>query len=228
MLDLYDITDPRRVSEFISMAKAARQRPWWSRYRGVASQRYLEYVELEQAAVATMNFQPQLIPGLLQTRDYAGAVIRRLGRDVTEEKANTLLEFRMERQKKLLAAPEPPKLLFVLDESTLYRQVGSAEAMEEQISHLVEMAGRPNIAIHILRLAAGPVPGTQAPSVIVQLPDPADPDALFLESPRGDTLVVSDQGEVRRYRRAFEELQQTSLSGPESVKFLNGLMRDRR
>jgi hypothetical protein len=100
--------------------------------------------------------------------------------------------------------------------------------MEEQIRHLIEMAGRPHISIRIFRFSSGPVPGMQAPFVIIQFRDPADPDALFLESPRGDTLVVSDHDEVRRYRHAFEELQQASLSAPESVKFLDGLVHGRR
>jgi transcriptional regulator with XRE-family HTH domain len=234
MLDLYKITDPRKVAEFDSMARAAKTprapqlRPWWRQYRDVASQRYLQYVQLEQAGTAAMHFQPQFIPGLLQTRDYASALIRQLGREVTEERANRLLELRMERQQKLLDQPEPPTLSFVVDESAVYRQVVSAEAMEEQIRHLIKMAGRPNITIQIFRFSARPLPGMQTPFVIIQFSDPADSDALFLESPRSDTVVAKDQDEVGRYRHAFEGLQQASLPGPESVKFLDGLVHDRR
>jgi transcriptional regulator with XRE-family HTH domain len=227
LLDLYEITDQDRVAEFVSMAKAARQPPWWRKYREFTSPRYFEYVELEQAAAAAVNFQPQLVPGLLQTRNYASAIIHQPGPDITEERANGLLEFRMERQK-LLDVPEPPMLSFVLDESAVHRQIGSAETMEEQIRHLIELAGRPNITIHILRFTAGLVPGMQAPFVVLQFPDRADPDALFLESPRGDTLVATDQDEVSRYRDAFAELEQASLSGPDSVKFLDGLARERQ
>jgi hypothetical protein len=234
MLDLYEITDARKVAELDSMARAAKapraakQRPWWRQYREPGSQRFLQYVQLEQAAEAASHFQPQIVPGLLQTSDYASTVIRRLDRDVTEETANRRLELRMERQKKLLDRPEPPRLSFVLDESVLYWRVGSAEAMEAQIRHLIEMAGRPHITIHIRRFSAGPAPTTQAPFVIIQFPGQADPDALFLESHSGDTLVVSDQDKVGRYRRDFEELQRASLTGPESVKFLEGLVHDRR
>jgi hypothetical protein len=234
MLDLYKITDPRKVAEFDAMARAAKaprapkQGAWWRQYREFASQRFLQFVQLEQAAAAAAHFQPQFIPGLLQTPDYASAMIHRLNRDATEEKAKRLLELRMERQKKLLDSPQPPRLSFVFDESAVYRQAGSAQAMEGQIQHLIEMAGRPNIAIHVLRFSAGPVPEMQAPFVIIQFPTPADPDALFLESHSGDTLVVSHQDEADRYYRAFEELQQASLPGPESVKFLHGLVHDRR
>lgn len=228
MLDLYKITDPDRRAEFVSMARAARQPPWWRDYGEFAAKRYLEYVELEQAAVATVNFQPQFVPGLLQTQDYASAITRRLSWDITEDRANGLVEFRMQRQKRLLDTPEPPRLSFVLDESVVQRQVGSAETMGEQIRHLIEMARRPNITIRIFRFAAGVEPRMQAPFAVVQFPDRADPDALFLESPRGDTLVASDQDEVSQYRRAFEGLEQSSLSDTDSVKFLEGLVRERQ
>src|SRR5262252_1823693 len=69
MLDQYKITDPRRVADLLSMARAARQPRWWSKYREFASQRYLEFVEFEQAAAETLHFQPLFIPGTLQTRE---------------------------------------------------------------------------------------------------------------------------------------------------------------
>jgi transcriptional regulator with XRE-family HTH domain len=227
MLSQYKITDSARVAELVSMARAARQRPWWRDYRDYATQRYLEFVELEQASAATLNYQPQLVPGLLQTREYATAVISQPGRDVDEERAAGLLEFRMKRQE-LLKTPEPPTLSFVLDESIAHRQVGGPAVTRDQIHHLIDMARRPNITIQILPFAAGLAPGTQAPFVIVSFPDPADPDVVFLESPRGDTLVANDETEVSRYRSMFEGLQKTSLSGSDSVKFLAGLLRDRR
>lgn len=221
MLDQYKVTDPDRVAELTSMARAAKQRPWWSAYREFAPQRYLEYVELEQAALSTLNFQPMFVPGLLQTRDYAAAIIWQLGRDVTEERAEALLEFRMERQKKLLDASEPPTLSFILDESVVRRRVGGVEAMGNQIRHLIELAERPHITIQIFPFAVGLSFGMQAPFVIVQFP--ADPEVLFLESPRGDTLVANDEDEVSRYHSAFEELQRVSLPASDSVKFLQEL-----
>jgi Domain of unknown function (DUF5753) len=102
----------------------------------VASRSYLEYVELEQAAAVTLNFEPLLVPGLLQTAAYARAVTRRLGWDASDDQVNALVEFRLDRQKRLLDAPEPPKLSFVLDESVIHLRVGGAEVMEEQVRHL--------------------------------------------------------------------------------------------
>lgn len=227
MLAKYGITDPRREAELVSMARAARQRPWWSAYREFTSPRFLEFVELEQASAAVLHYQPQLVPGVLQTREYATAVIWRLTRDITEERAKGLLEFRMQRQE-LLDVPAPPTLSFVLDESVVHRQVGGPEVMRDQIRHLIELAGRTYISIQVLPFAAGLVAGMQAPFVVVRFPDPADPTVLFLEGPWSDTIVANDEGEVKRYGGIFEELQKTSLSASDSVKFLHGLLRDRR
>ena len=227
MLGQYKITSPHREKELVSMARAARQRPWWNAYQEFASRRYIEFVQLEQASAATLNYQPQLVPGLLQTRAYAATVIGQPGRGATEQRVAGLLDFRMKRQE-LLNAPEPPALAFALDESVVHRQVGTPEITREQIRRLIELAGRPYITIQIFPFAAGLAAGMQAPFVIVSFPDRADPDVLFLESPRGDTLVAKDEDEISRYRSMFEDMQKTSLSEPDTVKFLNGLLRDHR
>jgi hypothetical protein len=95
--------------------------------------------------------------------------------------------------------------------------------MRGQIDHLIELAGRPNITIQIFPFAAGLVPRMQTPFVILQFPDSADPDVLYLESPRGDTVVADDEDEIDRYRHSFQELRQRSLPGPESAVFLKEL-----
>jgi len=224
LLDLYKITDPREVTELVAMARAARQRPWWQKaYGEVASHRYLEYVELEQAAAMTLNFEPLVVPGLLQTAEYAHAVIRRSWSDASDDQVNSLVEFRLDRQKRLLDAPDPPNLSFVLDVSVIYRRVGGAEVMKEQVRHLITLAGRPNITLQFLPFDAGLGPSVEAPFVIIQFPDAADPDVLYRESPSGSTLT-NDQAEVARYRTAFEELRRMSLSGPDSLKFLQELL----
>src|ERR1700733_5380405 len=75
LLDLYGIKDPARVRDLESMARAARKRPWWDDFREVTSQRYLQFVEFEQAASESLHYEPQVVPGLFQTLDYASAVI---------------------------------------------------------------------------------------------------------------------------------------------------------
>jgi hypothetical protein len=111
----------------------------------------------------------------------------------------------------------------VVDESVLYRRVGSEEVMQAQLDRLIELAARPAITIQVLPFSAGPAYGMQTPFVIHKLADEADFDVLYLEGPRGDTIVADDRAEVRRYELAFEELQQMALSAADTVTFIKEL-----
>jgi transcriptional regulator with XRE-family HTH domain len=220
LLDLYKITDEKRIAELVAMAKAARQPSWWSEYRGIASKNYLEFVEFEQAATATLNYQPLWIPGLLQTRKYAAEIIRQLGPESDEDRRR-LFDFRMKRQE-LLDAADMPSLSFVLDESVLRRQVGSEDVMTAQLVRLTELAGRsPSpVTIQVRPFSKGLVRRMQAPFVIHQLTETADFDLLYLEGPVGDTTVANDKAEIDEYRSAFDELKNTSLSPADSATFI--------
>jgi transcriptional regulator with XRE-family HTH domain len=221
LLDLYKITDQSRIDELVAMAKVARQPSWWRAYRGIASNHYLEFVEFEQAAMATLNYEPLWVPGLLQTREYAAEIIRRLGPE-SEAAQQGLFGFRMKRQE-LLDATDLPSLSFVLDESVLHRRVGSEDVMVAQLGWLTELAGRPSLTIQVRPFSNGLVRCMAAPFVIHQLTDAADLDVLYLEGPVGDTVVADDKDEISRFRGAFEELKRTSLSPSESVKFFKEL-----
>jgi transcriptional regulator with XRE-family HTH domain len=221
LLELYKITDQGRIDELVAMAKVARQQPsWWRAYRDIASKNYLEFVEFEQAATATLNYEPLWVPGLLQTRDYAAEIIRQLGPE-SDEAQQGLFDFRMKRQE-LLDATDLPSLSFVLDESVLHRRVGSEDVMVAQLGRLTELAGS-SVTIQVRPFSNGLVRHMAAPFVIHQLTDAADLDVLYLEGPVGDTVVADDKDEISRFRSAFEELKRTSLSPSESVKFFKEL-----
>jgi transcriptional regulator with XRE-family HTH domain len=217
LLALYKITDRRRIDELVAMAKVARQPSWWKDYQGIASRHYLEFVEFEHAATATLNYQPLWVPGLLQTKDYALEIIRQLGPE-SKEAQQGLFDFRMKRQE-LLDATVLPSLSFVLDESVLRRQVGNKQVMLDQLDWLSELAGRSSITIQVRLFSKGLVRGMQAPFVIHQLADAADLDVLYLEGPVGDTIVADDKEGIGRYRSAFDELKDTSESPTASLTF---------
>jgi transcriptional regulator with XRE-family HTH domain len=222
LLGQYKIIDPAQISHLEAMAREARKRPWWQAYKKYASDRYLEFVEFEHAAQATLHVQPLWVPGILQTREYATAIIWRLARDLTPEKADGLLELRMRRQK-LLEEPDPPPQSFIIDESVLHRRVESEKVMQAQLDRLIELAARPAITIQVLPFAAGPAYGMQTSFVIHKLADEAGLDVLYLEGPRGDTIVADDEVEVKSFADAFEELQQMALSAADTVTFIKEL-----
>jgi transcriptional regulator with XRE-family HTH domain len=228
LLGLYGITDKDRVADLIATAREARQTPWWKKNFGdIASEQYLQFVEFEQTAEQILSYEPLFVPGILQTRDYANAITLDLARDPAPERLKRFVDFRLERQK-LLGAEQPPKMSFVLDESTVRRQVGSADIMSGQVMHLINLAERPRLSIRILRFTGGLTYGMQTPFVLMRFPDLADSPVLYFEAPRGSTAVIDDEAEINRYGRSFEQLQRMSLSERDTVEFLKGLGSEHR
>ncbi|MEU4218351.1 helix-turn-helix transcriptional regulator [Actinoplanes sp. NPDC026623] len=141
--------------EMLRRNDASRARGWWYEYRTVMSSVYADIVGMESDADKLCDFATSVIPGLLQTPGYAEAVIstgRELyARESTEQfDVGLRVELRLERQRRILDGSDPPELMVVLDESTLYRSFGGVETMSEQVRRLAELARRPHIRVRIL------------------------------------------------------------------------------
>jgi len=223
LLGHYGIVDDDRVEEFIALAKAARERSWWSVYRDVAPQRLLQFIEYQAAAMITRNFEPLLVPGLLQTEEYARVAIKEFGGQPPKDRLDALVALRMKRQDLLKSMGPPPWFFFILDEGVLRHLVGGKDVMDDQIRHLIELADRPDVTIEVVPFSAGVHRGMHAPFVILEFPEAADDDVLYLESPWGDLIHRDDPEEILVYREIFEELRRMSL-GEGSVEFMRGLL----
>ena len=223
LLRHYQIDDPDLTSDLVGLARAARERAWWSVYRDVAPPGLLQLIGYEAASFIVRNFETLLVPGLLQTEEYARAVVWPLEERATTERVDTLVEIRMRRQEQL-DRDDPPLLFFIVDEAVVRRVIGGRDVMRRQIRHLIEMAARPNVTIEIAPFSAGSHPGLTGPFVIVEFPDPGDDDVLFLEA-RGDMIRagISEEGETLAHREVFEQLRQLSLGPDGSVAYLGKL-----
>jgi hypothetical protein len=223
LLHKYQIEDADRTRDLVALARAARERSWWSGYRDIISSQFFQFLEYEAAASIIRNFEPLLVPGLLQTEDYAAAATRRLGDrwGDQEEHADSLLELRMRRQD-LLDRPDPPLLFFILDEAVARRVVGGRAVMHRQIRQLMDMADRPNVTIEIISFGAGIHPGLAGPFVIQEFPDAADDDVLYLEG-QGGVVRQDSVDEISSYRETFEQLRAMSLGPEGSVTYLREL-----
>jgi transcriptional regulator with XRE-family HTH domain len=219
VLRLYQVTDPGRTDELVALARAGRERSWWSGYREVAPQALLQLIGYESAASVTRNFETLLVPGLLQTEEYAGVVI---GEFEGARHLETLAEIRMRRQD-LLDRADPPLLFFILDEAVVRRQIGGTAVMRRQIRRLLEVADRPNVTVEVVPFSAGAHPGLKGPFVIIEFPDPEDDDVLYLESARGDLITRDFPDEVASYREEFEVLRKLSLGPDRSLAYLDRL-----
>jgi hypothetical protein len=223
LLRLYKITDDEQAAELLALTRASRERSWQSMYRDVASPRLLQLIEYEAAASITRNFQPLLMPGLLQTEEYARAILRQFAHPITDQRIDAQVEVRMRRQE-LIDRADPPVLFFILDEAVTRRIIGGTAVMRQQVRKLVELASRPHVTIEIVPFGVGVHPGLQGPFVIYEFPDPADDDVLYLENALGDVISRDSPEEILRYRETFEELRKLSLGRDGSMTYLDKLM----
>jgi transcriptional regulator with XRE-family HTH domain len=219
----YKITDESRTAELLALSRAARERTWWSTYRDSAPPRLLQLIEYEAAAFIARSFQPLLVPGLLQTEEYARTSIRQLAPQMEESQLEALVEVRMKRQE-LLQRSDAPLLFFVMDEAVVRRAVGGQEVMRRQLQRLIEVSDAPNVTIEVVPFGAGLFPGLQGQFLIYEFSDAADDDVLYLEDGRGALLSRDRPDEVLSFREEFEQLREASLGPEGSVDFLRVLI----
>lgn len=220
LLRHYKINDPARVDELIALGKAARERAWWSQYREVAPPGLLQLIGYEAAAASRRNFEPLLVPGLLQTEEYARAVIPAMNEGVTPKDLDELVEIRMRRQE-LIERPTPPELFFILDEAAIRRVAGGPGIMRRQLHRLIEVAERESVTIEVVPFSAGVHPGMRGSFVVIEFLDPAD-DVLYAENLDGGLVSRDAPDEIGAYRERFERLRTVSL-GPRSAAYIGKL-----
>jgi transcriptional regulator with XRE-family HTH domain len=195
LLQQYSVTDSAQVDEILDMARSARQPPWWSPYRGVATPEFLTYLAYESAAAAIRNFESNLVPGLLQTEEYARATFQGMG--TPGERAEALMNLRLERQDRLVHA-DGPELTFILDESVVRRRVGNERVMENQLKKLITINELPNVKVMVVPFAAGVYPQFRSPYVLFEFLNSDDDMVAYTEGPSGQVIVSEKAPGARR------------------------------
>jgi hypothetical protein len=164
------------------------------------------------------QYSVQLIPGLLQTKDYAREVLRAIRLDAKPEDIERRLTLRMDRQG-LLAGKEAPRFWVVLDEALLRRPVGGPQVMHEQLQRLIDASELPNVTVQVLPFASGAHAGMDGEFTILRYPEPTDPDVVYLEN-SGSDLYIERSDVTRRYNHTFERLQGEALPPADSIRML--------
>jgi transcriptional regulator with XRE-family HTH domain len=216
LLQLYGVKDPGQVDSLVALARVARERSWWSAYRDVAPQPLLQLIEYESAAQVIRQFETMFVPGILQTEDYARAVLDNYYEEgLASDQLHALVELRIRRQDQI-DAENHPSFHFVLDEAVVRRLVVGPSVMRRQLRRLVEVAEQPNTTLELIPFSAGLHPGMKGPFEIIEFAEPSVSDIVYLESPRGD--IFSDvPEETSKYREAFDKLQKASLGSQGSL-----------
>jgi transcriptional regulator with XRE-family HTH domain len=210
LLGLYKVpTD--RIEELVDLARAARDEPRWNMYKDVASRAFITFLGYESSAGVIRNFEPLLMPGLLQTEEYARAVIEILEAD-NPQRIDALVDLRIERQEILTRQPVTTSFHFILDEAVIHRAVGGPDIMEQQLCHLLEVASYPNVTIRVVPFSAGMYQRLLMPYVLFEFPDAADENVLYVENPSGEYLIREDAPEEAtgppQYLEIFWQLEQ--------------------
>jgi hypothetical protein len=164
------------------------------------------------------NYESALVPGLLQTSDYAEAIIRGMNPRVTQERLTSAIEARLTRQK-LLTQSVPPQFHVILDEAVLRRNVGGSRVMRSQLERIAERANLPNVVVQVIPFVAGPHPGLNSTFILLDFPEPALSSVIFVEGLVGN-LYLDRPGDIGRYRDAFQALADFALTPDDSIRFL--------
>jgi transcriptional regulator with XRE-family HTH domain len=215
LLELYGV-EGADVDALVQVAREARKHGWWQAYDDVLPDWFEVYVGLEAEAAQIQTFQPQLIPGLLQSADYARAIIRAEHPDAPDEEIERRVELRMRRQQ----SDNKPKLWVVLDESVLRRPVGGHDVMQAQLEQLVKAARRPGSTIQVLPFAAGEHGSMGSAFSILSFPEPTDPGIVYVETRAGALYLEGQQ--VREYSVVFSHLVAAALNQRESAATIEG------
>ncbi|MFH9613333.1 helix-turn-helix domain-containing protein [Streptomyces pratensis] len=219
LLALYGVTDPIRTAEFIELVRRAGQRGWWRNYADVLPDWFEPLVGLEEAAASIRTYEGHYVPGLLQTADYAYAVVRSGHALESEEITRRRVELRLRRQQ-LLQRRDAPKLWVLLDEAVLMRPTGGAQVMREQLAHLLKMTELPHVIVQVapFDVTAHTSPGNG----ITYLRFAMDglPDVAYIEHLTNATSV-NKQESTDEYRWILDSLSAQSPNPVES----RGLLR---
>ncbi|MEV7006077.1 DUF5753 domain-containing protein [Streptosporangium sp. NPDC051022] len=204
LLTLYGLTDEAERATLLTMAKEANLPGWWHSYSDLVPSWFDSYLGLEQAADVIRGYEVQLIPDLLQTRDYARAVIRLTHQDITSAEIERHVELRMKRQR-ILHRPNAPRLWTVIDEAALRRPIGGPAVMRAQFEHLIDIAELNHVTVQVMPFSAGGHAASGGPITILRMPQPQLPDVVYLRQLTG-AVCPDKPSDVQRYWHIMNQL----------------------
>jgi len=211
-LDLCGIDDPRRREALKRLSQDVFQKGWWDGYGGDVAGSLVDRIWLESRAREIRTFQTIVVPGLLQTREYAETIIRAADPDASDEQIRRWVEVRLNRQR-LLAQPRPVRLVALLDEAVLRRKVGGAAVMRAQLEHLVQCASRPTVDLLVLPAESGAHGSPDGSFEVLEMPEPY-PVIGYAQTPAGEIYVEAAGAE--RMVATYDQLSGMALKCLES------------
>ncbi|MEU9577318.1 helix-turn-helix domain-containing protein [Streptomyces chilikensis] len=216
---VYEVEDQRIVESLMQMAKDSRQQGWWHSFGDIP---YSVYIGLETDAASLRVYDPQVVPGLLQTRQYAESLITGALPETAAADVEKRVQVRLRRQQRINAQENPLRLWTVLDEAALKRVVGNRAVMREQLEHLVEQAQMPHVTVQVIPFELGAHPGLNGQYAILEFPDASDSSVVYIEGVTSD-LYLEKPNDVQKYSVMYEHLRAQALNVEQSRQFIEDI-----
>ncbi|WP_369245663.1 helix-turn-helix domain-containing protein [Streptomyces sp. R41] len=215
LLQQYEVTDPQLSAELEEAARGSKGASWWAEYNDIMGPGFSQYLGYESAAASIRTYNPIVVPGFLQTDEYAMAL---LAPRVDEARARRIVELRTARQERALEGDEPPWTFFVVDEAALHRQIGGPRVQRAQLQHLIDLSERPKVSLQVLPFTAGAHYSTPNSFILLGFTD--DEDLLYLEV-QGNQSMRDDHELIVRHQECFEYLREIALRGDQAIDLIS-------
>lgn len=223
LLTAYGVDGDERET-LVELSKEARESGWWRAYSKSLPGRLGDLIALESDAAAISTYEASIVPGLVQTADYARAVMRDGWQKLTDEEIERRVEARLRRQARLVA-PDLPEVCVIIDEAVLRRPVGGPGVMTGQLNRLIELSSHPNITVQVIPFSAGAHPGLPGSLAILDFADSADASIAYLDTVAGD-MILDKHEDLRRCFQIFGRLRSLAITPELSESTLENTLPD--
>ncbi|MFE9558010.1 helix-turn-helix domain-containing protein [Streptomyces sp. NPDC006692] len=219
---VYEVDDHRIVDSLMQMAKDSRQQGWWHAFGDIP---YSVYIGLETDAASLRVYDPQVVPGLLQTREYAESLIAGALPETAPTDVEKRVSVRVRRQERVRAQDNPLRLWVVIDEAALRRVIGDRQLMIEQLEHLIQQSQLPHVTVQVLPFSMGAHPGINGQYAILEFPDASDSSVVYIEGVTSD-LYLEKANDVQKYSVMYEHLRAQALNVDQTREFITEIAKE--
>ncbi|MBG0832818.1 helix-turn-helix domain-containing protein [Planomonospora sp. ID67723] len=224
LLTLYGVDDEGARAAVMDLLNRANEPGWWHRFNDLLPGWFQTYVGLEEAASRIRTYEVQFVPGLLQTKEYARAVITAGSAGIAPEEISRRVDLRLERQR-ILERPDGPFFWAVIDEAALRRPIGGADVMRAQLEHLMDLMRQPNITIQVMPFSFGGHSAEGGAFSVLRFQDSELPDVVYVEQ-LASALYLDKREDVDRYSEVMERLCAVSTTPDETVDALRRIIKE--
>ena len=224
LLEFYAVAEGPERDKLLQLTREANATPWYQKFQDVVPDWFHVFVGLEEAAQLIRVYEVQFVPGLLQTEEYARAIILQGAPGMDPDEVERRVALRMGRQK-LLTRDNPPRYWVIMDEAALRRPMGGRDVHVAQIERLIDLVGEPNITLQVMPFRYGGHAADGGAFTIMRFPETDLPDVVYMEYLTGAHYIDKPE-EVERYAAVMERLSVAGTSPDRTREILTGLLKD--